>query len=73
MSDFGRGLRKITKSKYPEAILEGCYFHFIKVLWEKSKRFGICNKKNINDTKLIIFGFKIYTFIKEKERDKYFE
>ena len=59
--------------KYPEAILERYCIHFIKALWEKSKRLGICNKKTINDTKIIIYGFKIYPFIKEKKRDKYLE
>jgi len=73
MSGFEWGLRKAIKLKYPKTILEGCYFHFIKALWEKSKRLGICNKKTIIDSKIIIFGFKIYPFIKEKERGKYLE
>ena len=73
MTDFEKSLRRVIKEKYPKAFLEGCYFHFIKALWEKSKRLGIYNKKNINNTKILIFAFKVYPFIKEKERDKYLE
>ena len=62
---------RILREKYPKSYLEGYYFHFIKVLWEKSKRLGICCKKIINNTKIIIFAFKIYPFIKEKYREKF--
>ena len=54
MTDFEKPLRRILREKYPKSYLEGCYFHFLKALWEKSKRLGICCKKNINITKIII-------------------
>ena len=41
MTDFEKSLRNVIKEKYPKAYLEGCFFNFIKALWEKAKRLGL--------------------------------
>lgn len=65
MTDFEHGLRTTLKNMYPKCILEGCFFHFSKALWTKSKKFGLINKKYIGITRIINLSFKILPFLKE--------
>ena len=44
MTDFEKGLRKSLKKVFVGAKIYGCYFHFIKNLWEKAKRCGLFSK-----------------------------
>ena len=41
MTDFEKGVRKALKEVFDGTPLYGCYFHFIKNLWEKAKQFGL--------------------------------
>jgi hypothetical protein len=38
MMDFEKASRKAFKKVFPEAHLLGCYFHYIKALWNKEKK-----------------------------------
>ena len=58
MCDFERGLRKAITNVFEAATLEGCYFHYVKALWEKAKKLGLTRKKRIARTKVIIFCLK---------------
>ena len=71
MMDFEKSSRKAIKSIFPESILLGCFFHFTKALWKKAKKEGLCKKLYMKETHIIIFAFKIFIFIKEKEKDNY--
>ena len=62
MIDFEHGLRDTLKKLYPKCILEGCFFHFSKALWTKSKKLGLINKKNIDITSIINMSFKNIPF-----------
>ena len=73
MADFEYGLRKAIKEIFPKFSLKGCYFHYIKNLWTKAKKFGLCRKKYIKNTRLVIFAFKIITFIKSENTNIFFE
>ena len=55
MSDFELSLRKAINEIFPNFKLKGCYFHHIKNIWAKTKKLGLCRKKIIDKTKLIIF------------------
>ena len=68
MTDFEHPLRKVIKEIYPDCYLEGCYFHYSKAIWNKAKKIGLVNKKYIKILKFIIFGYKIYPFLKEKDK-----
>jgi len=59
MSYFEFALRNSIKINFPNSKLNGCYFHFVKILWEKAKKLSSCNKLMIKNTKLLIFLFKI--------------
>ena len=71
MTDFEKPLRKALKNIYPNCLLEGCYFHHVKALWGKSKNLGLINKANIKFLRFIIFGFKIYPFLKEGDKKNF--
>ena len=73
MTDFEKPLRKALKNIYPNCVLEGCYFHYVKALCGKSKNLGLINKANIKFLRFIIFGFKIYPFLKEEDKKKFLE
>ena len=63
MMDFEKASLKAIKTIFPDANLRGCYFHFIKALWNKARKEGLIKKiKNI-DTHILIFTFKLYQFI----------
>ena len=64
MTDFEHSLRKVISEMYPNCYLEGCYFHYSKSLWNKAKKLGLINKKYLQTTKVIIFAYKMYHFLK---------
>ena len=61
ITDFELSLRKVLREKYGGIKLRGCFFHYVKALWSKAKKLGLCTKKNLPRTKLIIFTLKILT------------
>ena len=58
MCDFELNLRKSIKFNFTGADLKECYFHYIKNLWKKAKKLGLCRKIYIKKTKLVIFSLK---------------
>lgn len=59
ITDFEISIQKVLREKYEGIKLRGCFFHYVKALWSKAKKLGLCNKKNLSKTKLIIFTLKI--------------
>ena len=66
ITDFEKGLRKILRNLFDGINLRGCYFHYVKALWSKAKKLGLCVFKKIQITKLIIFGLKVLTLQSRK-------
>ena len=73
MSDFECALRKSMKKFFPYSKLNGCYFHFVKILWEKAKQLSLCNKSKIKNTKLLIFLFKTLPFIESDNKSIFYD
>ena len=71
MIDFEKSSRKAFKLTFPEAHLFGCYFHYIKALWNKAKKEGLTKKPLKLDTYVLIFSFKLYQFIPENQKKIY--
>ena len=44
--DFEKSLQNAIRKNFKNSIIDGCFFHFVKLLWGKAKFFGLC-KKNI--------------------------
>ena len=71
MLDFEKASRKALKEIFPLADVKGCYYHYAKALWAKAKRLGLTRKKIVFETYTLIFAFKIYQFIPEKDKKEY--
>ena len=63
MSDYETGLRNALKITFPNAVILGCYFHYLKSIVKKVKELGML-KKNIllKIYKLLIFS-RLYPFL----------
>ena len=72
MLDFEKGLINAVKEKFSNSIIDGCFFHFSKLLWSKAKYLGMCNKKEIIKTKLLMFILKLIPFMKPDNREEFF-
>ena len=55
MSDFEISLRKAIIKNFPNSEIMGCYFHFVKNLFTKCKKLGLCNKDHIKETIKFLF------------------
>lgn len=69
--DFEKSLIKAIREEFKEVKIYGCYFHYIKALWKKTRNLGFTKKKFLNTSKLIIFACKIYPFILKENKLKY--
>ena len=59
MIDFEKPLQKAVKKNFPNIIIDGCFFHFSKLLWTKAITLGLCTKTKLKKTKLFIFILKL--------------
>ena len=72
MLDFEKSARNALINIFPKSDIKGCFFHFLKALWKKARKYGLCKKKLIKETILLIFALKIYIFIPKGEKENYF-
>ena len=68
-----RSIQKSIKTNFKDAIVNGCYFHYSKLLWNTAKKYGLCTKDKIKNTKILLFILKIFPFIFIGEREELFE
>ena len=68
MVDFEKGLINSIKNNFTKATIDGCFFHYSKLLWNKARNLGLCKKDNLKITKILIFIFKLFPFILYDER-----
>ena len=73
MIDFEIGIQKALKNTFENILINGCYFHFVKLLWGKAKKLGLCTKEKIKHTKILIFILKIIPFMKIDEKKLVFK
>ena len=66
-----KSLLKAIKEEFSTSLIQGCYFHYLKSLWKKSKKLGLTKSKFLKNTKIIIFTCKIYPFILEENKSSF--
>ena len=49
----------------------GCYFHYVKSFWNKSKKLGLTKKKLLKDTIVLTFSFKLEQFMKDNDKTNF--
>ena len=72
MLDFEASLQNAVRKNFPESKINGYFFHYVKLLWEKAKKLGLCKKNDIKYTKIIIFMLKIMPYMMYDERIELF-
>ena len=73
MLDFEKGLINSVKKNFENVTIDGCYFHFLKLLWNKEKLLGLCKFSKLKITKILIFMLKIIHFIEYDDRKQFFD
>ena len=73
MVDFERGLINSVKKNFENSTIDRCFFHFLKLLWNKAKLLGQCKSGKLKMTKILIFKLKIISFIEYDDHQKFFE
>ena len=53
--------------------IDGCYFHYVKLLWKKAKIYDHCTKETLKSTKIILFILKILPFVFPDDRNEILE
>lgn len=66
--DFEKSLINAIRNNFKEIKIYGCYFHYVKTFWKKARKLGLTKAKLLNNTKLLIFSFKISPFILNKKK-----
>ena len=69
--DFEKSLINSIREEFIDIKIYGCYFHYIKALWQKARNLNLTKKKFLENTKLLIFSLKIYPFILSDKKDNY--
>ena len=49
--DFNDELREAVTNAFPDCYFKGCFFHYIKNIWKKTKYFWLCRKNIIEKIK----------------------
>ena len=70
--DFEKSLQKAIKLNYPNSVIDGCFFHFVKLLWGRAKQLGLYKKSEMKNTKLVLFILKIIPFLKSEDKNEVF-
>lgn len=73
MVNFEKSLINTLNKNFPETIINGCFFHYIKLIWKKAKSLSLCNKDKLKNTKLLIFIFKLLSFLLQDNKEELFD
>ena len=73
MADFEKALQNAIKISFPEAELCGCYFHFVKCLYDKITKLGLRKKEFKNQSRVMISYLQILVHCEEDKRKELFK
>ena len=73
MFDFEKSLINSIKKNFENPFIDECFFHFVKLIWNKTKTYRLCKKDKIKNTKILIFLLKIIPFLDLDRRNDLFK
>ena len=65
--DCQKSLYDAIKETFPKCEIKGNYYFYIKSLWVKAKRFGLCQRSVVESTKKMIFAMGMIPYLEKKE------
>lgn len=71
--EFEYTMRKELKKIFPNCELRGTYYHYIKRLWVKAKKMGLCTKNFMEYTHQVVFALEMVPFLKTEDMKPFFE
>ena len=72
MLDFEPGLQNAVKKIFKGVQINGCYFHYVKILWDHAKKYGLCTKDELKKVKILIFILKLFPYMDIDEKEQLF-
>jgi len=73
MSDFEDALRNAAKMSFPNVQLGGCYFHFVKALYDRISKLGLKNRAFKKKAQLLISYLQILIHCSKENRKDLFQ
>ena len=67
MCDCQKSLYDAIKESFPKCEINGNYYFYLKSLWIKAKRFGLCQRTVVESTKKMIFAMGLIPYLDKKE------
>lgn len=67
MCDCQKCLYDAIKEMFPDAVIHGNYYFYLKNLWIKAKRFGLCQRSVVESTKKMIFAMGLIPYLQKDE------
>ena len=65
--DCQKSLYEAIKETFPKCEIKGNYYFYLKSLWIKAKRFGLCQRSVVESTKKMIFALGLLPYLDKKE------
>lgn len=59
------------REEFKDSKIKGCFFHYIKAIWKKMKSYGLATKNLLDSMKIIVFGCKLFPFIRLNEKENF--
>ena len=66
-------MRNALKTAFPEARQNGCYFHFVKCLYDRVGKLGLKKKENKEKFRLVVSYLQLLAHCPEDKRNILFE
>ena len=73
MSDFSLGQIKAVKKIYPNALYNGCFFHWSQCIWKKIQYYGLGGKGTYKTNMTILFNLQLLCFIPRNKVNNLFK
>ena len=74
MTDFERGLQNTVNSVFEKVEIVGCYFHYVKALFKKTKQIEQVPKKGCSDqVRILISSLKILVQCSSDQQKEFYQ
>ena len=73
MCDFSLSQINACKSVFPNTLIHCCFFHFSQCIWNKFKKYNLCEKGSYKDNYTLLFNIQLMCFMKRENINRFFK